>query len=1022
METWLPDDDEKLNVDTVYRDENAFPGLAASFVPVADKRVQPAPEGAISFDELRRRQEEATRKEEIARGKPPPPATTAPPSPNAPMRYSFEELQKRQRDAEANKAAPNTGIIPNVAAGLAEGSTPGLISGLASPVDVPVNLARELYGSGSRLGLTARGIAREFTDHPYTDAEYLKERQALDERNPIPESPATKWLTGLAHTYLGAPTPEHPIETIAPGTPTEEKLRRGSQVGSQVASTILGARGLRPIMPYVPPGSAPPMTTGKLVSNLATAAPKFLAMPPPTTAGLIAGGSNYLGQSSNEYLKGQGYSDASADLAQKAVELGSNLGLSVGTAGVSALSTPRAGQSPNALNTAASALTAVPRALSRYGDQLVSGLGNALPLRTAAKEATDRLAAEQLRKSAVSPLAVESDWQKSDVNVGDQLRNQVAAKEASATSTQQAEQALADRARSQFTLGGTATDLTNRITDQTAQLTPHVEGMRFAPEDVGQRLRDSAGSQRKGGIVDEILAKDANGNPVLPHSEIPSKVFNPNLTPEDLSNLLWRSKGEFRQAFRDAGLSDFENAAVRRDPSGNKTGTIDLSEGQKWLDKHSDLLDAYERQTAKLWGKPDTSIREGVATATSKQQALDNLNLQRDQLLGVVRTGGRNADAATLWKPGASGGQSVREYVATKGSGPEAIDNMMDIAAASLRKAAEKNGTWDTAAARKWMSEHQDAINELPPTARRNFDNATTAQELVDTNTAKRAQDIEDFKTGAAKHYLDGLTPEQAVQKVFSDQTRTPETAFKELVAKIGNDKPALDGLRRDFMKYGIKNAQIEAQDAINAGLPQGKFSAIANVLKEVIPGMKGTPKAFNDNSIHFMNGMSKFVEQNEGSIRALYGDAAADGMKKLLSQHPGITKPGGSVGELFLGLAMGGENLVGLLPLAGEVKLAVGAGLTANAALRRLRASGIRNANDLIPKAMEDPQLMRALTDPANKPGALTRAMQRLSVIGTEESMGHYGMTEDPKNKQYKPPAMGYSYKPPAIPGVTGR
>jgi hypothetical protein len=940
-------------------------------------------------------------------------AATKPPAPTRePKTYGWDDLHPDQSVGTVSK--PGSGMWSNIGAGLVEGTTPGLAGALASPVDIPLNIARGMETDVRSLPHQMKAIGRDIGGAlgiatPMTNEEFLQGYKNAEKDTWIPANWGARKLTGLAEK-VGIPTPEAPIERVVPATRDEEKARRAAQVGSQIASTIAGSKVYKPFTPYYPgkyepavsasPAAAlatgPAGPVGQLASSLALSSPKFIGSAPALSSGLVAGGANLASQDVGDYGVQQGWSEDKIRAAQALTELGGNVAGGIGaTAGSVAKDIARRNVFPRVPN-----LT----------DQFTAGL----PLGYATQEARQRLAGQQLEKSAVSPLATKSDWEPSTADVGNTLRGNLQTDVDAAIQERLTNQVAATRELGK--VGGTVADLDSRIANQQTRLAPDVQGMRFTPEDVGQRLRASAGSQRQGqgGIIDEILAKDQSGAHVVPHSEVPGKVFNKNLSPEDLNDLLWRSKGQFRQAFRDAGLSDFEGAAVKRDLSGNKTGELDLAKAQKWVQDHSPLLDAYERQTEKLWGRPDTSIRDTVSSAATKQRALDNLNSQRN--LAIAATPGRtNAQqAAAIWKPGAQGGQAVKEYVATRT--PEAIDNLVDLASSSLRTAAEKNGVFDPAAARQWLSSHRDAISQLPPNVRQQFENATRAQELVEARSATRAQDIKDFQTGAAKGYLNGQTPRQAINDIFANTAQDPAIGIRELVARIGNDKPALDALRRDFMEHANDTAMQEASaiggsahgTATSASRLVNAFRAFTN--KNVSPG------DLHQSSLQYMDSMSNFLRKNETSVRALYGDTATDGMKALLKNHTGLGQPHMTVGELFTTGALfldmfGAHALTANLP--GPIKYAAAVGIGANEVVRKLRAMGISKVNELFPLAMTNPTLMRTFLESAKNPGAIQRAMRQLSVITTQEEAGGYGMGED-KSKPPKP----FKYPPITIPG----
>lgn len=522
-----------------------------------------------------------------------PKSGTVPTFPSSEQYYSVEDVL----NAPTPSTAPTTGILPNIAAGLAESSAPGVAGLIASPLDIPINVGRAAYESvagfpGHVTGL-AKGIGSTLgLTEPETKQDFIAREKASEA--PIPASPVGAALTGLAE-QAGLPTPSSPIKSIVPANEIEAGFRRGAQIGGQVATTIAGSKVFAPFTPTTPSriaGSLNPalrlipeaqqpaaLTTRNLVAGF-LAPPTFFRSAPAISTGTVAAGADAVSQQVELYGKEHGWTDEEIRLAQRAAR---GLATGVGAVGQVGLSTlgEKTGINP----------------LLRLPGQEIAAGGWLGPY--SKERALNELAGESLARTPAATLAEGGTWEPSTADVGSVLRSQ-----------------------------NTAT-----LAQQEANLASQVQGLRATPEDIGNRLRTNIGKQKAGPIAD-VMTTDQSGKFTVPNSDVPSKLFNEKLKPEDLSKMLFQAKGDFRKAFHDAGVNRFLGDLEKRDISGNLTGQINVNEVPAWQKKFGPILDAYERTTKRLWGTADTSIRDNIANITSKQQALNETNAAKAKLNG----------------------------------------------------------------------------------------------------------------------------------------------------------------------------------------------------------------------------------------------------------------------------------------------------------------------------------------------------------------------------------------------------
>ncbi len=905
----------------------------------------------------------------------------AKPQPELPATFDFVPPEKRTKAKEEDFVNPEpVGIPLNLAAGAIEGVTPGVAHAAASPIDWPVNAAREVGRTVVGLPQDIEGLGKTigslFGWSTPADVEDVYKRQHAAQKSVedvIPASPVGSWLTSKANQWSGGwlPTPENPIQSIPARTDEERMARRAAQVASQTAASSYAGKAIGNMSI---PGASPELTAGIL------AAPRFMGSTPPIPTGVMAGGGDVAGQFAGQQARQAGFPPEMERQAQIGVGLASALPIGLGMTGA------RAGL--GAGYRAVGSPGSVPALEIAASGKLGSGLQ---------QQARDKLAARAVNESGVEALAKEGDWNSvpDDVHVGHTLGGQLADEKAAGAAQQQALQAQADEALGR--IGGVAENLQTRLGPQQTAMESELSLMNVLPSAAGKKLRAIKNILKKEGPLAGILDKDEKGKPVVEDSAIPGKVFNPNITTEDYTSMLHQAGTDFREAYQATALANFMNAAGIRDASGKKIIGIDLTKAGNWQEKFKSTLDNYDERTNSLWGPKDAakySIRDKVDLAIQRQKGINDLNAERDGLLASVGEGGKDKDIATfVWKPGSAGGATVKSYLDRAGAIPDAVNNLVDIASASLRNFATKGGEFKPALAQKWLSSHKDALDQLPADVKARFENAQTAQQLVDEHTATRAQALNSFEKGAAKGMLAGKDPIVAIRDIFSNTAVSPEIAMRELSDRLSPDPAAHNGLKRDFMKFAFEDAQNKTAASI---APQGKLGGVLSFLR-------GEPQ-LNENFNKTMENLDAFLKKNQASVRALYGDPATDHMLSMMRNKPGYAKPN-SIGWLIGGLIGGGAVLTDIgsytalsavQHLAGAHPVAAGTmavGSLGVAAVNKLRAAGVRNVNDFLAEAMQNPELMRDLSKSGSDTAAWKRIMKQLAVIGTDEAMGKYGI-----------------------------
>lgn len=898
-------------------------------------------------------------------------------APEPPSTFKFLTPDKRT-PLPAKEEVPQ-GIGWNVAAGLGESIVPGVASALGSPVDIPVALGDALYGSLRSIYGDISAVASG--EAPWTNAaERYKQQQ---ETNPIPQAPAAKWLgKKIGELAPWLPSPENPFTSIVPQTEGERIARRAAQVGGQVAATTLGSKAFGMVRP--PPPAATTMVTAadraKGAANLALAAPTTLASAPPISTGLVAGGASAAGQYAAERAKEAGASDEDAARIERLTSLGAALPLGVAGAGANRLG-------------AATGVNQLARKFSVIPMQELGASGTFGPFTK--QRSQEALAGRALAGSPLNQLAQRGDWEQSGRNVRDTFGAMETDMKAATEAGRVARQAeVTDRLN---TMGGGIADLTTRRDRQQTSLSGDLSYWNIAPEAAGKTIRSglAGGIVKKEGPLAGLLNKDSKGKPLIADSALPDKIFDASFTPENFTSMFHQAQGRFREAYQSTVLSKFFKEAGIKDADGNPIG-LDLTKAEKWQNTNRDALEASERKMRDVWGEDQRlkySVKDRIDAAVAKQQAINDLNLHRDALLRGFAPGGRDAAiVGSIWQPGSAGAASLRDYLRMSGGEPNALANVVDIASANLRKNTMKpdGSGLDTTKATNWLSSHRDSLDQLPPAERAKFDDPVTAQATVDAYTAARARTLDAFKNGAAKGMLEGTPVDEAIRNIFADRTRSPEVAFRELSQRLRPDPAAHDALSSAFIQHGVEDALARTRAEMAAGAPTDR-------LDKIISAVRGNhPTNPNENSIKFMDHFNSYLRTNKKSVEELFGVPATTEMMKITG-HTGYKKPAHPIGRALTTALLAGETFgYGLLAKAwGKQPFLTGSAATLlamNTALQRVKAAGITNVNEFIPKVMSNPQLVRDLARGVEDKAAWTRVMQQLAIIGTEEDIGRYG------------------------------
>jgi Inorganic Pyrophosphatase len=477
------------------------------------------------------------------------------------------------------------------------------------------------------------------------------------------------------------------------------------------------------------------------------------------------------------------------------------------------------------------------------------------------------------------------------------------------------------------------------------------------------------------GSVGKVLAPgQRKGEYKLPDSQVAARFFNSGKSAaEDIQGFVAAAGGnkEATDLLKDYAAFDLRRAAQRPD------GTLDVIKYRRWIDTHGEALAAFPE------------LRDRFGSAAAARQQLEDLQAQRAALEKAypIRPGGADADVMPrYWRSGDGGAEGVKDYLTHTGGGQQAVDNLTDYAAHSLRTAAERNGTIDPKLYQTWARRFDGALKQLPTEVRDRFSSAAAAQETVERTTANRAQALRGYENSAAGHFL-GTEPVKAVQSALSSDN--PQQTFAELVRMTAGDAPASEGLRRAVVDF-IKQRALSNAEGGDTGVPLIKGDVFQTLVK-----------------------------RNAAAFRELFSPAQMAAMKKVAADLQrsnrsivGTKLPGGSntPQDIAAAARYGGKPTVlgnVLDAVGGAIGAAAGHGAEslmlgyfatkgARAAVSAMRSAGMSRVDDLVTEAMLHPEiaetLMAKTASIENRPDLMSRLARQIGNV-TRSTVAQHGV-----------------------------
>lgn len=374
-------------------------------------------------------------------------------------------------------------------------------------------------------------------------------------------------------------------------------------------------------------------------------------------------------------------------------------------------------------------------------------------------------------------------------------------------------------------------------------------------------------------------------------------------------------------------------------------------------------------------GVPAAGLPEEVAaryaaarqsTATTKEtfsRGPVGATLRAGPTFGSFNMGASNVPKNLFDRP-----EALQAFVRAAGSDPEAMAQMQDYAAFSLRRAAVRDGRLDPGKYENWVATHQYALRQFPDLAAK-FSGVANAQAALDDTLAAQKVALANFQEGAARHFLGNLDPVQAVARTIGNATQ-----FGDVVSMMRGNADALAGLKRATVNWML-NKGLSTAEAGTSGLPQIKVDVLQRLIRD---NRDSLTSLFGGDGVRSMEAVAGDLQRANRSIVAARLPGASNtaqdlaGMSVLQRLVAHGTAP-------VAGLVIG--NILG----HGEMGLAAGGVVSA------LRSARMDNVNQAIAELMLDPRKAAAAiakVPAANAGDAMQTFGRRVRALAANELM----------------------------------
>lgn len=311
-----------------------------------------------------------------------------------------------------------------------------------------------------------------------------------------------------------------------------------------------------------------------------------------------------------------------------------------------------------------------------------------------------------------------------------------------------------------------------------------------------------------------------------------------------------------------------------------------------------------------------------------------------------------------FFHPGPAGFTDATALVKAVGQ-DKAMPLLTDYAAASLRKAALRDdGTIDPAKFSRWNSAHADALRALPAEVRGQFTNAAKATQALEEASAARQLAIKAANAGALGRLMGATTAEDATRHIASIfGTKDSVATMRQIAKTVGGDPAAVAGLRQAVADY-MAQKFISNTEAGTSGQNAMKSDMFQSFLKN---NRAALGQVFDSKEMANIQAIADDLHRANRSITAIKLPGGSNTAQDILAAKRAGGEPS-KLRRIVYDTLAGGVGFGTSGPVG-----ALAAGLGTHA-LQAAREAGLQRVDQLVAKAMLDPDFARELLMKAPK------------------------------------------------------
>lgn len=314
--------------------------------------------------------------------------------------------------------------------------------------------------------------------------------------------------------------------------------------------------------------------------------------------------------------------------------------------------------------------------------------------------------------------------------------------------------------------------------------------------------------------------------------------------------------------------------------------------------------------------------------------------------------------ASSVWKAGNGGADALNAVLKAS---PEAVEPIRQIAAASLRAKAP-DGIINAKHLDAWKAQYAPALNALEkasPGSTAVFETAAKAGDHLAEVAAQRKATLDAYQKDAVGRLLKVEDPSDVVKTVGSIFNRADAVKeMRSLALEASKDPQAMEGLRKSVVEY-MKDRLISNAEVATSGKNLIKADAFQTFIAKNHTALR---QVFNDQEIGSMRAIAQDLKRANRSITAAKLPGGSNTAQDLAAMSENNLHQS-LLSRLFTHALSVAAGLTGIGGISGAVIGGLG-----SRALLSAREAGIQTVEDMVKRAMLDPDLAKSLLMKAPK------------------------------------------------------